>query len=69
MKDQMFNADYPVQVFTSLAELTKECDSLDITEAKMFLSIPYLLKEITKEQYKAVRSVAHCENGGVSCWP
>lgn len=56
-------------MFTFQAELTEEFDTLDISEGLSFLSLPYLLNESSKDQYKSIRSVAHHEDGGVCRWP
>lgn len=51
----LFTGDDPSLFFTFLAELTKECDSIDISEVNYFLSVPYLLNSTAKYQYKSVR--------------
>lgn len=48
MKDKLFSEDDPVLVLTFFAELTEECNNLDISEEMDFVALPYLLKSTAK---------------------
>ena len=63
LRDHTFDGHDPMLVFSFLADLVEECNTLQISEAQAYLELPYLLKGTAKEQFKAVRSLAQKERG------
>lgn len=69
IKDYLLIGEDPVQLFTFMDHITKEYDSFDVSEAKAFAKLPYVLKATENEQQNSVGSVARREDGGVRCRP
>ena len=59
LRDHTFDGHDPMMVFSFLADLVEECNTLQSSEAQAYLALPYLLKGTAKEQFKAVRSLTH----------
>lgn len=56
LKERHFDGNYPIKVLNVIAELLRECDTLDIREGQNYVALSYMLKGTAKEQLQSAQS-------------
>lgn len=66
LHDQKFDGNDPIKVLKILTELTRECNTLQITEVQAHIPFPYLLKVTARETFVASRTLYVKDEWGIN---
>ena len=69
MQRHRFSGEDPILVLDFLNKMVDEANTLGMSEAQAYLSLPYFLSGSAESQFRAVRTASTSSHGGISCWP
>ena len=67
-EDLIFDGSDGIRVLDFLARFVRSAEISGTTEHQAFLALPYFLKGVAHEQFRALEGASH-RDGGVGCWP